>query len=77
VIEDADQREQRRIGRRLVPVIENDVERLLAPDGTDDGAEDDGHQQQCGEASVEADCAVGGKNNQDAGSQEEANQHLS
>src|ERR1700676_5472362 len=45
VIEAADQGKQCRIGHRLIPVIENDVERRLAPYGADHGTEDDGHPQ--------------------------------
>jgi hypothetical protein len=76
VIEDAEQGKQGRVGHRLIPVIENDAERRLAPHGADNGAEDDGHPQQRGEASAEADAAERGKNNQDDRSQEKANQHL-
>jgi hypothetical protein len=45
VTEAADQRKHGRVGHRFVPVIEDDVERRLAPHGADDGAEDDGHPQ--------------------------------
>jgi hypothetical protein len=76
VIEDTDQGKQGRVSHRLIPVVENDAERLFVLHGADDGAENDGHPQQRGEASAEADCAKGGENNQDARSQEKANQHL-
>ena len=75
-MEDADQGEQGRVGHRFIPVIENRIERRLALHGADDGAEDDGHRQQRGKASAEADAAERGENNQDAHSQAKANQHL-
>src|SRR6202163_4836086 len=57
MIEDADQGKQRRVGHRLIPVIENDAERRFAPHGADDGTEDDGHSQQRSKTSAEADAA--------------------
>ena len=66
MIEAADQGKQGRISHRLIPVIEDDAERWLAPHEADDGAEDDGHPQQRGKASAEADAAERGENNQDA-----------
>src|SRR6202171_466504 len=76
MIEDADQGKQRRVGHRLIPVIENDAERRFAPHGADDGTEDDGHSQQRGKTSAEADAAERRENNQDDRSQEKANDHL-
>ena len=61
MIEAADQGKQGRVGHRLVPVIESGAERLLAPHGADDGAEDDRHPQQRGKASGEADAGEGGE----------------
>src|ERR1700687_2825309 len=75
-IEAADQGKQGRVGHRFIPVIENNAERRLAPHGADDGAEDDGHPQQRGKTSAEADAAERRENNQDDRSQEKANDHL-
>jgi hypothetical protein len=72
----ADQSKQSRERYRLVPVVENDAEWLFALYGADDGAEDNGHPQQRGEASAEAYCAKRSKNNQNAHSQAKANEHL-
>jgi hypothetical protein len=76
VIEDAYQRKQGSIGRRLIPVIENYVERRLAPHGADDGAEDGRHPQQRGEACTEADAAKRCKKGQNEHSQAKASDHL-
>jgi hypothetical protein len=57
-------------------VIENGVERRLAPHGADDGAEDSGHLQQRGKTSAEADVGERGENDQNAHSQAKANEHL-
>jgi hypothetical protein len=57
-------------------VIEDSVERRLAPHGADDGAKDGGHPQQRGKASAEADTAKRGENNQNEYSQAKANDHL-
>src|ERR1700722_6816534 len=76
VIEAADQGKQCRIGYRLIPVIEDDGERRLAPYGADHGTEDDGHPQERGKASAEADTAKRCKDDQDDHSQAEANDHL-
>src|SRR5664280_101675 len=76
VIETADQRKQSRVGHRLIPVIENRAEWRLALDDADDGAEDDGHPQQRGEASAEADAGERREDNQKDHSQAKANEHL-
>jgi hypothetical protein len=76
MIEDADQAKQRAVGHRLIPMIESDPERSLAPHKADDRTENDGHPQQRGKASAEADAAERRENNQDHRSQEKANQHL-
>ena len=76
MIEAADQSKQSRERSRFIPVIENGVERRLALHRADDGAEDDGHPQQPGEASVEANAAKRSKNNQNARAQAKANEHL-
>src|SRR5712672_124548 len=57
MIEDADQGKQGGVGDRLIPVIENRVERRLALHGADEGAENDRHPQQRREASAKADAA--------------------
>jgi hypothetical protein len=74
VIEDTYQGKQRSVGRRLIPVIENHVERWLAPDGADDGAEDGGHPQQRGKACTEADARC--KKRQNDHSQAKPSDHL-
>src|ERR1700738_741409 len=76
VIEDADQGERSSIGDRFIPGVENSAEWRLALHGADDGAEDDGHEQQRAEASAEADAAERGKNHQNAHPQAKANEHL-
>ena len=76
MIEDADQAKQGRVGRRLIPMIENDIAAGLAPDRADDRAEDHGHPQQHGQASNKAGAAKRGESNQDARSQDEANERL-
>jgi len=76
VIEDAYQGKQGSIGHRLIPVIENHVERRLAPHGADDGAEDGRHPQQRGKACTEADAAKRCKKRQNEHSQAKASNHL-
>lgn len=76
VVESADQAAQCRVGHRFIPVIEGCVERSLALDGADDGAEDSGHPQQRGEASAEANAAECGKTSQNDDSQAEPNDDL-
>ena len=74
VIEDADQRKQRRVAKHLVPMIESRAEWRLTLDGTDDGTEDDGHQQQRGETPAEADAGEGGESAKDDHAQAKANE---
>ena len=74
MVESADQAAQRRVGHHFIPVVENLVERRLASDRADDGAENGSHPQQCGEAPAEADAAQGGENQQNDHSQGEASQ---
>jgi hypothetical protein len=69
MIEAADQSKQSGERSRFMPVIENGVKRRLALHRAYDGAEDDGHPQQPGEASVEAYAAKRSKNNQNARAQ--------
>jgi hypothetical protein len=76
VIEDAYQGKQGSVGHRLIPVIENYVERRLAPHGADDGAEDGRHPQQRGKACTEADAAKRCKKGQNEHSQAKAGDHL-
>ena len=76
MIEAVDQGEQRRVGHRFIPVIESGAERLLAPHGADDGAEDDRHPQQRGKAFGKADAGEGSEHDQNAHSQDKANEHL-
>jgi hypothetical protein len=61
MVNDMNQTEQRGVGDRFIPVIENGVERPLALHGADDDAEDDGHPQQRGEAARKANAAKAGK----------------
>src|SRR3984893_2416985 len=75
-IEDAYQGKQGSVGHRLIPVIENYVERRLAPHRADDSAEDDRHPQQRDKASAEADAAKRCENSQNDHSQAKANDHL-
>ena len=74
VIEKADQRKQSGEGHGLIPVIENRAERRLALHRADDGAEDDGHPQQRGKTSAEANAAKRSENDQNDHSQAKANE---
>src|SRR5260370_12933639 len=53
LVQSAGQAAKSRIGHHLIPVIENYVERRLAPHGPDDGAEDSPHPHQSGKPSAE------------------------
>jgi hypothetical protein len=69
MVNDMNQTEQRGIGGRFIPVIENGVERPLALHGADDDAEDDGHPQQRGEAAGKVDAAEAGEGDENRHSQ--------
>jgi hypothetical protein len=62
--EPADQSAQRGVGSGFIPVIEDGIERRLAPDGADHGAKDGGHPQQRDQASAEVDAGKHGEDNQ-------------
>ena len=76
LVEPGDQSAQSGVGRRFIPVIEDGIERRLAPDGADHRAKDGGHPQQRHQASAETDAAKRGKDNQNDHSQAKANHHL-
>jgi hypothetical protein len=57
-------------------VIETAIERTLALDRADHGAEHGGHPQQRGEAPAESDAAECGEDDQNDQSQADANQDL-
>ena len=69
MVNDMDQTEQRGVGDRFIPVIENGVERPLALHGADDDAEDDGHPQQRSEVVRKANAAEAGEADQNRHSQ--------
>src|SRR5260370_37588189 len=65
LVEAVYQHENGGIGDRFIPLIELGIERTLAPDDGDAGAEDGGHPQQGGQAPAEADAAEHRENHQD------------
>ena len=66
MIEAANQGKQSRVGHRFIPVIENFAEWRLSPHDADDGAENDGHPQQRGKTSAEADAGESSEDGQNA-----------
>jgi hypothetical protein len=76
MVNDMNQTEQRGVGDRFIPVIENGVERPLALHGADDDAENNRHPQQRGEAAGEADAAEAGEADENCHSQRKPNEDL-
>jgi len=76
VVETADQAAQRCVSHHLIPVVERGIERGLAFERCQDGAQDGGHPQQCAKASIEADAAERGKDDQHDHPRAETNDHL-